>query len=268
MGFSSIVPTLCSYLLVDKPEANSHHKEWLCNNTDTKVLFFLYCLSKDAESGELALHKKNFGSSDQMRVSKSNDLSNLGTSTWHPLKKSLQWWNAKSNSLRWCVVWTVLCNMIWISKSSRLNFSGGPKYGFSTPINWNQFRSCEALPEICQCIGRGLMITPKNVCVPWALPLCTEDISILWGLPLLWQTLLEHILTVCKAQSDSQALWIFLWTGCYPTFLSIGKKSFGLQAQHFYLVKNPSICEHKFLPDHPSWLQRPQKFRLFRTTCM
>jgi hypothetical protein len=121
------------------------------------------------------------------------------------------------------------------------------------PAIWNQFRSCEALPEIWQCIGRGLMITPKNVCVPWVLPLCTEDISILWGLPLLWQTLLEHILTVCKAQSDSQALWIVLWTGCYPTFLSIGKKSFGLQAQHFYLVKNPSICEHKFLPDHPSW---------------
>jgi hypothetical protein len=76
---------------VDKPEANSHHEEWLCINTDTKVLSFLYCLSKDAESGELGLHKKNFGSSDQTRVSKSNDLSNLGgTSKLGILLKSLQ----------------------------------------------------------------------------------------------------------------------------------------------------------------------------------
>jgi hypothetical protein len=144
----------------------------------------------------------------------------------------------KSNSLRWCVVWTGCCNMIWISKSSQLNFSGGPKHGSSTPINWNQFRSCKALPEICQWIGKCLVITPKNACVCWALPLCTEDISILWALPLLWffnvlhmSWRVQHILTICKAQSDSQALWTALWTGCYPTFLSIGKKSLGLQTQ-------------------------------------
>lgn len=195
--------------------------------------------------------KKNFGSSDQTRVSKSNDLSNLGTSTWHPLK-SLQLWNAKSNSLGWCVVWTVLRNMSWISKSSQLNFSGGPKYGSSTPRNLPVYwKGSYDHTQECMCsLGSSTLYRGHFYILGSSTPM--QNIMIFNVLHM--SKRVQHILPVCKAQSDNQALWIAaLWRECYPTFLSIGRKSFSLQAQLFYLVENPSICEHKFLPDHPSW---------------
>jgi hypothetical protein len=145
-------PWVPTYLWIN-PRPTHITKNGSATTPTLRYCLFSIVFPKMRKVGNWDCTKRTLGVQIKRRVSKSNDLSNLGTSTWHPLKKSLQWWNAKSNSLRWCVVWTVLCNMIWISKSSRLNFSGGPKYGFSTPSNLKSIQK--------------LWSPPRNLAVYW-----------------------------------------------------------------------------------------------------